>query len=183
MEAVRATPIYVIDHGVHSGIMIRRNDLDAPRLLAAFPDAQWFEIGWGDAEFYQATPSFADFDLWLGARAALWPTPSALHVVGFDRAPEAIFLPEILMRLEIDVGGARALSRFVRETLPDGPLRALGPGLYGPSVFLEAAPSYHLFNVCNHWTSDALNIAGLPSTRFWSTFSAGLMAELKLRRA
>ena len=64
--------VHVVDHGYHTGIVLRQADMraasielgrtdavaaDKLRWLATrYPEAKWLEIGWGDAAFYQVTP-------------------------------------------------------------------------------------------------------------------------------
>ena len=90
-------PIWVVDHGWHTGVIVGQAELRAAalgleltepeaakRLLwltTRYPAAEWLEIGWGDAEFYQQTPTVSDVDPWLGLKALLIPTDSALQVV------------------------------------------------------------------------------------------------------
>ena len=71
--------ILLLDHGYHSSIVITRETLHqyasviGQGWLRDFPDADWFEIGWGDRGFYQSVPTFADVTLAIGARAVFGP--------------------------------------------------------------------------------------------------------------
>ncbi|MEM7211379.1 MAG: DUF2459 domain-containing protein [Pseudomonadota bacterium] len=188
--------IHVIDHGFHSGIVLRTSDLryaaleideTDPRaasrlrwLASRFPEALWIEVGWGDAAFYQATPTIGDVDPWLGLRAILWPTDAVLQVVPVYADPEHAF--EFSHRLPLDLGdaGFRALAGKLAETIPDD-ADPIGPSLYGGGTFYTALLDYHLFRTCNHWVSSLLRAAGVPTSPVPATFSTTLMAELKLR--
>ena len=68
---VEGIPVHVVDHGWHTGLVIYQSDIRTAALTASrsdpgagarlrwlasrYPTAKWIEIGWGDAEFYQAT--------------------------------------------------------------------------------------------------------------------------------
>lgn len=73
--------VHVVADGGHTGIVVRQADM--PHGLwperADFPDAERFEIGWGDYDFYQSDNPGS----WTTFKAAFLPTASVLHVVGF----------------------------------------------------------------------------------------------------
>src|SRR5512134_2361869 len=75
-------PIYVINHGWHTGIAVRRADLpDGVRPEGAdVADSEYVEVGWGDRAFYMAPEGTVG----LALKAVFWPSPGVLHVVGFD---------------------------------------------------------------------------------------------------
>ena len=174
-------PVWIVDHGYHVGLILPRSALDGLALIDPFPSyIMWFEIGWGDDGFYRQAPDISDASTGLVASALLWPTKSVLHVVGVERHPEEAFSGAPMLRLMLDAEGRAALRAQIAETLVAPPQR-LGPGLYGVSLFYRARPDYHLFYVCNHWLSDALNRAGLPSSSVWSTLPTGLFYELEVR--
>ena len=75
--------IYIAKSSWHVGIILK---VDADLLLQIdalkdFGNFGFVDIGWGDAEFYQS-PS--EFDLYLAAKAILFPTPSVVRVQGYD---------------------------------------------------------------------------------------------------
>ncbi len=199
-EAGGTRVLHVVDHGWHSGVVIAAADLRAAALLigrerpdlahrlrriaAEWPRAQAFEFGWGDAEFYRATPGLGDIRADLALAAVLWPTPSTLQVVPLWGAPEAAFPGSGRLALAVSDAGLAALARRLAETaapLPETGLAPLGPSLYGAGLFLPARPSYHGLRTCNHWVSALLRAAGVPSSWIASFTSAGLLAELRLR--
>ena len=193
-----ARPVWVVDHGWHTGIVVDRGDLKeaaqalietdeaaARRLLwlaDRFPAAEWLEIGWGDSEFYRATPGVEDVDAWLAVRALLWPTESALQIVPGWGAPDFAFAASDRIQLPLSKDGLGALARALADSIPDGPQAApLGPSLYGGGAFFASPKSYHLFRTCNHWIAALLRRAGVPSSALPGTLSATLMAELRIR--
>ena len=189
--------VHVVDHGYHTGIVLRQSDLRAASielgrkdavtaeklrwLATRYPEAEWLEIGWGDAAFYQVTPTIADVDIWLGLRAILWPTDAALHVVPIYGVPEAAFRRSRRVSLSLSRAGYAALARKLAAAIPVNPEDPIGPSLYGNGAFYPSALDYHLFRTCNHWISGLLRAAGVPSSPAPGTFSTTLMAELRWR--
>lgn len=153
--------VYLVEHGWHAGIMIRRGDIppDAWDVLDHFPDARYLEVGWGDADYYQA----ADPGVGTLLKAGLWPTSSVLHVAAFTRAPTAVFARRTVIRIPVSDAGLEALLAFIQQEharRADGTLVPLGPGLYSTSRFYKATTRYHVLNNCNTWAARALRTAG-----------------------
>jgi len=71
--------IYVVNHGWHTGLIVRRADIPLGLVpeTGDFPAADYR----GDWYYYQSGAP----GLWLTLKAALWPTASVLHVVGVKR--------------------------------------------------------------------------------------------------
>ncbi len=81
--------IYLLSHGWHAGIVLQRAEIGDsvwPEPVDC-PDAQYLEVGWGDMDYYQ-TP---DPHQGLIFKAALLPTASVLHIVGFSGPVPAYF--------------------------------------------------------------------------------------------
>jgi hypothetical protein len=62
-----------------------------------------------------------------------------------------------------------------------GTLADVGRGLYGTSLFYPANGTFSVVRLCNHWISDLLGAAGLPTTPVLATIPAGLMLSLRYR--
>ena len=170
--------IYLVSHGWHAGIVLRRADIPDNVWPAPedFPDAQYLEVGWGDRDFYQ-TP---DPHMGLILKAALSPTASVLHIVGFNGPVPAYFPYSEIIGIELSSAGLERLSRTIAESFArdeNGKVTSLGPGLYGNSRFYRSGESYHLFNTCNVWTARALRAAGLPITPATVTRVESLMSQ------
>ena len=159
-------------------MVLRRADIQAdlwPENVD-FPYAEFFEVGWGDKQYYQ-TPD-AHFGIIL--RAALWPTPSVLHIVGFSGAVTAYFPLSEIIEFKLSEPGFELLSLYIAESFSrdeTGQALSLGRGLYGNSRFYLSRESYHLFNTCNVWTARALSAAGVPITPPFSITVEQLMAQ------
>jgi len=171
-------PIYLVSHGWHAGIVLRRADIPAdlwPENVD-FPYAEFLEIGWGDKQYYQ-TP---DAHLGTTLRAALWPTSSVLHIVGFNGAVTAYYSSSEIIEIKLGEPGFELLSRYIAASFArdeSGQALPLGRGLYGNSRFYLSRESYHLFNTCNVWTARALRAASVPITPSFSITVEQLMAQ------
>jgi uncharacterized protein (TIGR02117 family) len=155
--------IYVVSHGWHTGIVVRKADV-APGAWPEtddFAQAEYLEVGWGDRDYYQARdPGFLD-----AVAAAFVPKPGVLHIVGFRGDVRRTFPASDIVALRISPQGLAQLVAQVRasyERDPSGQAIVLGPGLYGDSRFYGSAERFHLFHTCNVWTAAVLRAAGLP---------------------
>ena len=170
--------IYLVSHGWHAGIVLRRADIPAglwPQNVN-FPDAEFLEVGWGDKQYYQ-TPG-AHFGIAL--RAVLWPTSSVLHIVGFNGAVAAYFSSSEIIGIKLGEPGFELLLRYIAASFArdeSGQALPLGRGRYGNSRFYLSRESYHLFNTCSVWTARALRAAGVPVTPAFSVTVEQLMAQ------
>ncbi|WP_457670080.1 DUF2459 domain-containing protein [Thiolapillus sp.] len=172
--------VYLVSHGWHAGIVVSRDDVpeDAWPILADFPDAKYLEIGWGDKDFYETPDPHAGIVL----KAALLPSASVLHVVGFSDAVPRYFSRSEIIRIDLPAAGFHALIQGIGESFArDGSGKAdyLGPGLYGDSRFYLSRERYHLFNTCNAWTARRLRRAGLPIRSLRSIRVEGLMSQAR----
>lgn len=188
--------IYVVNHGYHAGIALPRAALAdvAGRqgngaLIAVaqrFGTYPWIEVGWGDEGFYRSVPDARSLTIALAVRALFRPgNASVVHVVGLHDEPRAVFPAAEIVRIGLAADGfARLLDRLDASFARAGsaaPPQALGPGLYGPSLFFRAVEAFHLFNVCNHWVAALLSSAGLPVAPVLATLPQGLLLDLKWR--
>ena len=159
----RTHRVYLVGHGWHTGIVIERDDANRDEWPEAqhFYESRYIEVGWGDEGFYQAeriTPP-------LVAKAIFLPTPSVLHVAGFNQPPEEFFTASDVIEYSLSDDNFRRLCRFIHNTYEldaDGEPDWLGPGLYGTSFFYRAVGSYYYPKTCNTWTARALRSAGVP---------------------
>lgn len=176
--------VWVLDHGWHTAIVVRRADADRALWpeVDDVPAATFVEIAWGDREFYMATPATA----WMAIKAALRAGESVLHVVGLDAPIAAHFPRSKIVELRVSRRGFDALMRFVadeHERDAGGRSIRLQRGLYGPSWFYAARSTYSLFNTCNTWVARALQTAGLPVAPSGVITAAGVMQQVRSPRA
>jgi hypothetical protein len=151
-------PVVVVDHGYHSGLVLRRINVTAmaaalrgeyPELArrlesvaAPWPAADWLEFGWGDEAFYQATRTASDVQLRLAIPALLWPTPSVLQVVPGAGPAATAFPGSDRVVLDLSAGGWRAMALRLAASVEPGPGSAaepVGPSLYGNGLFFRSS--------------------------------------------
>jgi uncharacterized protein (TIGR02117 family) len=176
----RPTAIWVVGHGWHTGIVVRRSDISSALWPEHndFTDSRYLEVGWGDREFYQAP----DGGSRLALRAALVPGQSVLHVVGFDPPVGAYFAGSEVVEVRLSRRGFDELTRFIHTSYArdaDGRAVKLGRGLYGRSQFYLATGTYHLLNTCNNWVARALRAAGCPITPAWAMTAGNVMDQVR----
>lgn len=192
--------VHVVDHGWHTGLIVATSDiasvalrlpearadeasvlLSLARIMAA---AEWVEIGWGDAEFYQADVAGPmDVPVSTIIPSLFIPTETVLHIFPGLGPPEAAFPASDTLRLSLSGAGFTALAlALARDFDADrGAPRDMGPGLYGYARFYAATGRYTALRTCNNWVAERLAAAGVPASWVVSAFSAGLMAELRGR--
>jgi uncharacterized protein (TIGR02117 family) len=191
-SGVSTYDVYVVSHGYHAGIVVRRSEFanrNGNAALAAIVtrfDYEWIEFGWGDEGFYREVPDISALTIKLALKALFLPgNSSVLHVVGLNAEPQVAFYRSQIVRLRLgEESFAKLLgaldAAFARET--NGALPGdLGRGLYGPSLFYRAAGAFSILKVCNHWVADILNEAGVPITPVIDTLPQGLLFDLKWR--
>ncbi|AMB48031.1 DUF2459 domain-containing protein [Methylobacterium sp. AMS5] len=184
--------VLLVSHGWHSGLVLPRDSLTGEgagialrNLATRFAAYDALEFGWGEARFYRATPTLAAFDWRLAFSALFTPGGSdgVIQVVGLARPARTSFPQADIVRVPLSRRGlAQLLARLEASfRLTDGQPAALGPGLYGPSLFYEAHGRFSYSNLCNHWAAGLLNAAGLPITPVLDTHPSGLLADMRWR--
>jgi uncharacterized protein (TIGR02117 family) len=170
--------VYLVAHGWHTGIAVRRTDIP-PGLWPEsgdFAQAEYIEVGWGDRDFYQQR----DPGVWTALRAALRPTPSVLQLVALRGPVQDYFRGSEVIRLILPGDGFERLIRYIDDAHERGgaPRAApLGPALYGEGAFYPGRERFHLLRTCNVWTARALRAAGLPIED--AITSSGLMSQAR----
>jgi len=170
-DAIRADPpecataqrLYVVGHGWHTGLVIKRSDLVEliPSLAVDLPAFEHLEIGWGDEAFYQAQRgTFA-----LALRALFQSQSSALQVVPFFGPPHQHFPQSETVELCADEIMYRAVVSFIARSFmldQDSRVIRLGRSQYGSGWFYRAEGAFSVRNTCNTWVAKALAQAGYP---------------------
>lgn len=171
--------VYVVKHGWHTGLIVVRSNIPPPSWPASahFPNARFLEVGWGDEVFYRED----DPSLWVTCKAAFWPTPSALHVVGFHEPVEQFFPHQQLVEIRLSEQGHARLCEFIQASYlldKGGEPIQLGAGQYGDSRFYKARGKFFFPRTCNMWAARALRSAGCPVTPAWAITSGNLMWQV-----
>jgi uncharacterized protein (TIGR02117 family) len=171
--------VLVLDHGLHAGLLIARNDLlqVLPALADTLGQGEWVELGWGDEVFYR-TPQAG---LGLALQALLRPTPAVLHVRGISVDPRRLGEREPIA-LHLNATGYRRLLAFIGASFSrpaPGQPDDLGPGLYRDSRFYRAEGRYSLLRTCNTWLAEALSASGCPLQPATVVTSGQLLSRLR----
>jgi len=166
-------PLYVVTHGWHTGLAMRSSDIDFERWrpLPHPARARYIEIGWGDRDYYPAP----GFNPWYAFKALAWPTPSVLHVVGFDAPPAHTFPASEVVELRLGPDAFEHLLAHIAASF-EPHATPVAPGLYA-SAFHPSHDKFHLFNTCNLWVARALRTAGIDVRS--SIRTEGLMQQLR----
>ena len=172
--------IYLVNHGWHAGIVLKRADISDAHWPESkdFSNAKYLEVGWGDKDYYQ-TP---DPHLGIAIKAILWPTPSVLHIVGFNVAVTSYFPLSEIIEVRLSDEGFNRMIRYIAASHykdPDGISKPIAKGLYGNSQFYLSGETYHLFKTCNAWTAEALDVAGYPVRPAFNITVEGLMSQVR----
>jgi uncharacterized protein (TIGR02117 family) len=178
--------VYLIDNGFHSDLALPREAVLAAGgpLAAATAEtthAPWVLVGWGDAKFYEADSPWQG-RIPDGLRALLGGRPTVVHLEGVG-PPERTWTTGV-RRLAISRAGLAAIIRRVdRSLVLAAGAPAMDPAAPRPAdeAFFESREGFSLFHLCNHFTSDLLDAAGLPTTPVLDTTVEGMALDLKLR--
>ena len=167
-------PVYVVTHGWHTGLAIRAADIDFARWrpLPHPERARYIEVGWGDRDYYPAPR----FNLWYGFKALAWPTPSVLHVTGFNEPPARHFPASEVIELRLSRAGFEGLLAYITASFePDA--QPIAASLYASGAFYPSREKFHLFKTCNVWVARGLRAAGIEVRSSLTT--EGLMSQLR----
>ena len=179
-KTASAKTIYLVSHGWHVGIVVKRSDI--PDVVwpvhQNFAEAEYLEIGWGDKDFYQTpTPQFG-----ITFKAILLPTPSVLHIVAFNNPVTSFFPHHKILMIRLSDAGFQHLIGYIAASFDKdqaGNAIPLGTGLYGVSQFYRSRDTYHLFRTCNIWIARALHAAGCPVMPFLAITENSLMLQVQ----
>ena len=172
--------VYLVRHGWHTGLIVRRCDVcaqDWPE-IRLFDDSTFIEVGWGDAG-YLCSKLPGPIVL---ANAAFLPSRSAIHVAGFDCPPEIFFQDSQIIEIKMSAERVGRLCRFVHHDLARddaGGLRRLGPPIYGRGGIYQSKGYYFLPNTCNVWTARGLAAADCPVAVPLCTIAPPLVLQSK----
>lgn len=174
--------IWVENNGVHTGLVLplvsagvdwrpiaRPGHLRDPRLAS-----DWLAIGWGDRDFYVNTPTWAEVDPLVVARAAIGSPTTIVHLEHLGRPVAGQDVRPLVLRPE----EYRRLAAFVRASFAtgDGRLR-WRHGYARHDVFYAGTGRYSAYATCNEWTGAALRVAGVRMGR-WTPFPVTVMGWL-----
>lgn len=179
-ESQEVYTVYILKHRWHTGIIFAFSDVKdhLSFLKEDFKDAEYIEIGWGDRAYYMAKET----SFGLAAKAALWPTESALHVAEFDYEELRLFENEECIPLELNSKNFHAIVSYIHSSfyLQENKMALkLGRGLYKKSWFYASVEKYHVFNTCNVWLARGLEKANISIKPLFAISSGNIIKQLE----
>ncbi|WP_297794916.1 TIGR02117 family protein [uncultured Marinobacter sp.] len=158
----RASKLYVVSHGWHVGLAIAAEELNPviPDLKERFAGAEYYELGWGDAGYYQAREITTAVTL----QAIIWSQGAVVHVVALPVSPVEYFPWSDVVDTCLTAEESDSLTRYLANSFTQdesGNLSELKRGIYGDSQFYDGEGRYHLLNTSNKWAAKALKSAGM----------------------
>ncbi|MDQ1154931.1 DUF2459 domain-containing protein [Brevundimonas sp. SORGH_AS_0993] len=160
---------YLLDNGFHTDLVVPRAALmqrggRLAQAVAELAPGDWIVIGWGDAKFY-VDQSPISSRLSDGARAFFRPgNPSVLMLDPEIQDPQA--------RYAADGRATLLLTRPAFDRMADRIEASLDLSNGGPRVaavrpgddarFFASRETFSILHLCNHWSAQVLNAAGLP---------------------
>lgn len=157
------TDIYIVEMDWHAEIAFRRGDIPGeiwPE-ISEFPRAGFLQVGWGDSAYFQTR----DPGILLTLQAGVLPTPSVLHVSGFQIPVTELFDHSRVVRIPVNTDQLHILAEYIHQAYardPEGDIIIAGEGLFRNSYFYKGTESYTIFRNCNTWVASALEEAGFP---------------------
>ena len=179
-ESEKKITLYLVGHGWHTGIVLPAAAIPEPLLPVRrfFDKYEYFELSWGDEDFFKSN----DFKVGILLKAALLPSASVMHIVGFNGPVIDYFPHSDVIRLSLAERNFLLLCEFISNSFDygrQGEMVNLGPGLYGDSHFYPAHEKYYLPKTCNVWTAKALQQAGYPISPYMAMRAESLLKRME----
>ena len=179
-ESEKKITLYLVGHGWHTGIVLPAAAIPEPLLPVRrfFDKYEYFELSWGDEDFFKSN----DFKVGILIKAALLPSASVMHVVGFNGPVIDYFPLSSVIRLSLAERNFLQLCEFISNSFEynqQEEMVNLGPGIYGISHFYQAHEKYYLPKTCNVWTAKALQRAGYPISPYMEMRAESLLKRME----
>lgn len=158
-----AQRVWIAHDDWHAAVIVRAADIPPGTLIEArdFPNAEYLEISWGDADYFPAATAGVS----LALKAALWSSGSVIHIVGFSGSFAKAYPNARIIEIALPRDGLHRLIDYIAADLarsgPTAPAPA-SPGLYPHSRFYPAKSNFSALRTCNTWIAEAFQAAGLP---------------------
>lgn len=181
-----AVTVYLVDNGFHTDLALPSQALAGH--IAGVAAAQvtakpWILLGYGDRRFFVEQGPVAD-RVADGLRALFMPgNPSVLRIDGLAATPDHLYADGVTA-VRVSPAGLKHMVAFVDASLAKDRAGAPIPVAAPPAAdsrFFAARASFSLIHLCNHWTGELLNAAGMSTLPVLDTFPAGLKLDVKLR--
>ncbi|MGZ9114624.1 MAG: DUF2459 domain-containing protein, partial [Brevundimonas sp.] len=177
--------VHLLDNGFHTDLAVPRRALEVrPGPLAeavrGLAPGDWILIGWGDAKFY-VDQSPMESRLSDGLRAFFRPgNASVIMLDPAQRDPRAAFDPGTRRTLRLSAAGFDAMADHIEGSLDmtAGRPRVAAARAGDDARFFASREHFSIGHLCNHWSAEVLNAAGLPVRPLRSVTSAEVMATI-----
>lgn len=177
--------VHVLDNGFHTDLAVPRAVLEARAgplagAVRGLPPGDWILIGWGDARFYVDQSPITD-RLPDGARAFFRPgNASVIMLDPTRRDPRVMVRAERRRSLRLSAAGFEAMVDHIEASLDlsGGRPRIAASRAGDDALFLASHEQFWIGRLCNHWSADVLNAAGLPVRPFRAILSSEVMATI-----
>jgi uncharacterized protein (TIGR02117 family) len=177
-------PIWVRTTPAHADIIVPMRaagiDWSVTLPLRTLNSPSHISFGWGEAAFYRATPTWAEFTLGNAMKALIWGEETLVHIYA-ERAPET--RPDVT-RFVLTPTAYRALASDLCAQIegcslkPPHKASPQAQAGYDPTnLFLPAHGRYSPFVTCNVWAARRLAAAGLR-VAIWPPFAHGVAWSL-----
>ncbi|WP_255105253.1 MULTISPECIES: TIGR02117 family protein [unclassified Synechococcus] len=179
-DAIRSHQTFVVRHGWHTGLVIPAGRLNQaiPGLKEHFGDAAYYEIGWGDKEFYQSGEVSIDLTL----QAIFLSKGAVMHMVAIPGSPSEFLGASEVVSTCLTDQQVTSLIAFVANSFArdhQGRIVRLNRGLYGNSQFYEGEGRFSLLHTCNNWTAKGLQSAGINVSSSFSQTPTKVMSAIR----
>lgn len=176
--------LHVLDNGFHTDLALPRAPLEArggplAAAVRALPPGDWILVGWGDARFYVDQRPI-HHRLPDGARAFFRPgNPSVVMLDPSGRDPAVRRAGR--RTLILSPGGFAALAARIEGSLAlqDGRARVAARRPGDDAVFLASRETFSILHLCNHWSAEVLNAAGIAVRPVQAVRSAEIMGAAR----
>lgn len=186
-RATEGVAVYITTNGVHADFTVPvvtaqhnwHDYLDPAEYRGVNRSFEYIAFGWGDKGFYLQTPQWSDLTPSTAIHALFLPSPTAMHVTYYRRAPGT---GENSRLLYLNQGQYQKLVEYIQASFEKGadgsPLLIADAGYTAYDNFYEAEGSYTLLYTCNNWVNEGLKKIGVRAA-LWSPFDWGIMYQLK----
>jgi hypothetical protein len=178
--------VHVLDNGFHTDLAVPRPALEArtgplAEAVRSLPPGDWILIGWGDARFYVDQNPITD-RLPDGARAFFRPgNASVIMLDPAGRDPRELVADDRRHSLRLSAAGFEAMAAHIEASfdLADGRARIAAARAGDDARFFASHEHFWIGRLCNHWSADVLNAAGLPARPLRAITSSEVMATIR----
>lgn len=178
--------VQVLDNGFHTDLAVPRAALEArtgplAEAVRGLPPGDWVLIGWGDARFYVDQSPIGN-RLPDGARAFFRPgNASVIMLDPAQRDPRDLVAADRRRDLRLSAAGFDAMATHIEASLDleHGRARIAAARGGDDARFFASHEHFWIGRLCNHWSADVLNAAGLPARPLRSVTSSEVMATVE----